>query len=102
MKLTYVIQVYKSIFPMKNGLNSINILYTSFHKSFPIQYTYGKENLKRILTYLYCTKYNEINAFHLVIQKYVSYTGSHKRFLMQYGLCFEMAGNVFSIVLNTF
>ena len=34
MKLTYVIQIFKTMFPMKNGLNSINILYAGVHKSF--------------------------------------------------------------------
>ena len=29
----------------------------------------GREFLKRILTHLYCTKYNEINVCHLNIQK---------------------------------
>ena len=38
MKLPYVIQIYKNIFFMINSLNSINILYTGSHKSFPIQY----------------------------------------------------------------
>ena len=32
MKLTYVNQIYKGMFPMKNGLNRINILYAGLHK----------------------------------------------------------------------
>ena len=53
--------------------------------------------LKRILTYLYFTKYNEINVRHLDIKKRVSnesnikstkilYTSSHKSFLIHYVL----------------
>ena len=45
---------------------------------------------------------------HLNVQKRVSYkkwykysyTGSDKRFLMYYGLCWETAGNVFSVVFH--
>ena len=33
------------------------------------------EFLNRILTYLYCTKYNEINTFHPDSQKHVSHAG---------------------------
>ena len=53
--------------------------------------------LKRILTYLYCTIYNEISICHSDVQKHVSYTESPKRFLIYFGLCLEMAGKVFSI-----
>ena len=49
------------------------------------------EILKYILTYLYCTKYNEINIYHTDVKKNVSCTGSHKRFLIYYGLCLETA-----------
>ena len=63
MKLTSVIQIYKSICPTKNGLNSINILNTGSHKIFQYITAYGGEILKHILVYLYCTKYNEMKAF---------------------------------------
>ena len=58
LKLTYVIQMYKSIFPIKNGINSINILYTGLPKCFQIHYSlFGRGGfLKRILTYLHCSK----------------------------------------------
>ena len=46
MKLTYVIQIYKSMFPMKNGLNSLNIMYTGSHKSFLIHYGSWSEVFK--------------------------------------------------------
>ena len=36
--------------------------------------------LKRIITYLYSTVYNEINIFHSVAQKHVLHIGSHKNF----------------------
>ena len=55
----------KSKCTMKNGLNIIITLNTSSHKRFPMHYSLlGKKKLKHILTYLYCTKYNEMNAFH--------------------------------------
>ena len=54
----------------------------------------GGGGLKRILTHLYSTKYNEINIFHSGAQKHVSYTGSHEGFLIYYRLWMETAGNV--------
>ena len=60
------------------------------------------KNLKRILAYLCCTKYNEINIFHRDVQKQVLFIGSHKRILIYYGLCLETAGKVFSIVFHGF
>ena len=70
---------------------------TEIHKSFPIHFGLweGMEFLKFLVRYLYCSKYNKINIFHSVLQKHVSYTGSHKRFLKYYGLCLETAGYVF-------
>ena len=65
MKLTYVIQIHKSMFPIKNDIKSTNILYTSSHKSLPIYYGLRGKFLNHILTYLYYTKYNEINRCHL-------------------------------------
>ena len=55
----------------------------------------GEEFLKLIVTYFYFTKYNEMNIVHSVVQKHVLYTGSHKRFLVYYGLCLVTAGYVF-------
>ena len=63
---------------MKNGLNSINILYTGSHKNFNIHYGLlrrGGGILKRIEINLPPTKCNEINIFHSDGQKNVSYTG---------------------------
>ena len=47
MKLTYVIQIYKIMFPVKNSLNYINILYTGSDKSFEIFYSVPGKFLKR-------------------------------------------------------
>ena len=41
--------------------------------------------LKRILTWLCCTKHNEINICHSDVQDHVSYIGSHKDFLYNMG-----------------
>ena len=68
MKLTYVFQISKNMPPTKNDINTTNILNTGSYKSFPI--LWGK-CLKCILTYLYYTKYDEINIYHLCMHKNV-------------------------------
>ena len=72
MKLTQVILIYKSMFPMKNIIKSTNILYTGSHKCFSIHYIGGRKFLKCVLTYLYFIKYNEIHMHHLDSQKHPS------------------------------
>ena len=75
MKLTYVILIYESIFSIKKGLNSLNILHSVSHKSFTIHYDLrGEGELKLILTYLSCTKYNELTY---LIQMYKSIFSIH-------------------------
>ena len=92
MKLARIIQIYKSIFPIKNGINSI----TGSHKFSNTLRHIGGGGLKRILAHLYCIKYNHINICHLGVHKHVPmknglnimyflYTGSHKSFLIHYG-----------------
>ena len=39
---------------------------------------YGEKCLKRILKYLYCTKYNKINIYHFDIHKNIFHTKWHK------------------------
>ena len=56
------------MFPIKNDVKSTNIICTGSHKFFRSIASYGGKILKRILTYLYSTKYNEINM--CVIQMY--------------------------------
>ena len=80
---------------VKNGLYSINISYIGSHKSSPIQYGLREEFIKCIVINLPHTKYNGINVFHLDVQKNVSYTGWHKRYLIYYKLLLETAGSVF-------
>ena len=46
---------------------------------------YEEKCLKRILTYLYCSKYNEIDIGHLHIQKHASYKKCHKKY--KYYVC---------------
>ena len=43
----------------------------------------------------YCIKYNEIDMFHSDVQKHLSYTGSHKRFLV-----WAMLENGWMCILN--
>ena len=62
----------------------------------------GRKFLKRITINLPPTKDNEINIFNADVQNHVPYTGSHKRFLIYYELCFETARNVFSMVFHSF
>ena len=55
---------------------------TKTHKSFPIRYNLWRENIYSVLlTYLYCTKYNEISVCHSDIQKHVSYKKVCKHFV---------------------
>ena len=57
---------------IENGMYVTNDLSRETHKSFPIHYGQWKGGcLKRILTHLGCTKYNEINISHLHIKKHV-------------------------------
>ena len=61
--------------PIKNGTNATNILYTGSYKSFPILW---EKCLKLIITYLFCTKYNEINICHLYMHENVFHKKWHK------------------------
>ena len=71
MKIAYVIPEYKSLFSIKKG---INILYTGLHNVFRCIMAYGGNFLKHILTFLYCTKYNEINICHSYVQQFICKT----------------------------
>ena len=44
-------------------------MYTGSHKSFLKYYVYGRNFLKRIITYLCCTKGNEIHVFQKILIK---------------------------------
>ena len=51
---------------IENGMYMTNGLSTERHKSFPIHYgLWGGKRLKNILTYLDCTKYNEIDMLFI-------------------------------------
>ena len=63
------------MFPKKMDFDSINVLDTGSHKTFPIHSKYGG----KILRHTYTAR-NKINRFHSDLQKYVSYIGSHKFF----------------------
>ena len=64
---------------IENGMCTINGLSTETHKNFPIHYgLLGGKCLKHILTYLACTKYNEINISHSDTQKHVFYEKGYK------------------------
>ena len=65
--LTYVIQMYKSMYSIKNETNSINILFTGSYKFFDTLQCRKGNVLKRIL-YFSWIKYNEINIRPLFIQ----------------------------------
>ena len=81
---------------IENDMYGTKCSFTETHKNFQIHLSIGgMKFLKFIVAYLYCTKYNEIKYFYSVVQKHVSYTGSHKRFPRYYRLYLEMAGYVF-------
>ena len=115
MRLTHVIQIYKSLFPMQNGINGLNILNADSYKSFSIHYNLWGKFSKRILTYLYTLNLMKLT---LVIQIYKSmfhiknginsinifHKGSHKSFLIHYGVWrgnFQSVFYHFYIALNT-
>ena len=56
----------------------INGSSTEAHKIFRDSTAYGGKFLKRILTYFYCTKNNEIDICHWDIQNHVSYKKLYK------------------------
>ena len=82
MQLACVIQMYSNIFPINSTIRSIDIYCMQAHTRFFDRLWSMGGFLKHIATHLHGTKYNEINAFHLIVQKYVSYTESHKIFLI--------------------
>ena len=53
MEFTYVIQMYKRMVPIRNGINSINILYKGFFKIIPIYYGEWVKNLKSTFKYVF-------------------------------------------------
>ena len=63
--------MHKSMFPLKNGIKSANIMSTGLHKSFPVHCMLRGKFLKLILTYLYYTNNKEINTCHLVVQNHI-------------------------------
>ena len=112
MKLTYTISDIQKYVSYKNGINSTNILYTSSYESFPIIMAYEEGKfLKRILTYLHCTKYNEIKICQSDVQSIfpvkngahstnILHKGSHKIFLtfsLYKGRCLKVYCNAFPL-----
>ena len=76
MKLSCVIHIKKSMFPINKRINSFNILYTGSYKVFRCIAAYSeKKKIKYILKYLCRTKCNVIKTYHSNAEKRVSYTG---------------------------
>ena len=73
---------------MKNVMKSTDILYTGSHKSFSEHYCRWEEIFKAYCNnFLPLTKYNEIIfsvILHSDVQKHISYTKLHKRFVIYY------------------
>ena len=65
---------------IESGIHTTNSLSTETHKSFPIHYGLRGKSFNRILTYLYCTKYNEINISYSDIQKHFPIKKSYKKY----------------------
>ena len=74
MKLTYVIQICKSMFSIKSGIINAYFACSLTQKISKILRPMMGTFFKCILTYLYCPKYNEMNMRHSDAQKHVSYT----------------------------
>ena len=108
LNLIYVVRIWHSINRIKNGICTTNGLSTDTQKFSDTLQRMGKKCLKHILTYFYCTKYNEINIGHPHIQKDVSYKklykstnfiDSHKSFLIHCILRGEISKAYFNIFL---
>ena len=98
-KFIHAIHIWHKTHSIENNMYGIKGSFKETHKSLPIHFDLWKgEFLKLIVSCLYCTKYNETSIFHSVVQKHSSWTVTHKRFLIYYGLCLETAGYVFEIV----
>ena len=81
MKFTYIIHISYSMVSIESGLYRINGWSTETNNFSDILRSIEWKFSKRILAYLYFTKYNKINMYHLIVLNNVSYTGSYKRFL---------------------
>ena len=82
LKLIYIIHIWHSMNYIDNGIGTTNDLSTETVKIFwyITGEKWGEKYLKRILTYLHSTKYNEINMCHSHIQKHVSYKKWSKKY----------------------
>ena len=101
IKFMHVNQMYISTFPIKNGINSINIFHTDSYNFFPVHYDQWGKTFKAYFNVIYIAQ--NIMKFKYVIHMYNSMlgcTGSQKRFLLYYELCLETAENEFSIVFQ--
>ena len=86
------LDIQKHISYKKNGINSVNILYTGSH---PIM-TYGGGFLKRILKYFYCTKCNEFNIFYSDKKKCFVYRITK----IIFDILWAMFGNAWKCIFN--
>ena len=69
------------MFPIKYDIKSTNVMCAGSHKKFPIHWMHAscKEKfLKRILSYLHSTQYNEIIICHIDVQSHTSYKTWYK------------------------
>ena len=69
----YVIHTYKGMFFIQNDTKLQKLSAHSHTIVFRYIASYGGNFLKRILTHLYSTKYNEINICHIDVQNHTSY-----------------------------
>ena len=69
---------------IENDMNGIKCSYRETHESFSMHFGLLGEMkfVKFIVTYLYCTKHNEINAYYSGVLKDVLCTESHRKFLI--------------------
>ena len=60
--------MYKSLFSMKNGINSVNILYADFYKRILMYYGQRVKKFKSAFEYI-CVELYELNTSHSYVQK---------------------------------
>ena len=108
MKLIYIIQVYRSMFVIQNGVYGNNSQYTSKQKYSDTLRPMCENYFKCSLTCLCFTKGNEINMCYLDVQKrsyHKKWSKQYKHFVnrvrknfgLHYRLCLEIVGNFFSV-----
>ena len=108
-KFMHAIHVWYRVDNIENDMHGTRCSFTERHKSFMIHFDLSKgvKFLKFIVTYLYCTKYNEIKYF-IHLYRYMFYIQDHSKYfwyIMDYAwkqldMYFKLCFMVCFILLN--